>query len=208
MSARILIASSLLVALTACARWRFDPAAPRPLPVAVGEPGECEPSGYVIANANTFDVELRLIIDDLGRPLSVSLVRGHDPRSDEQALDLGRNVFACTRPLGPQASRVIPSWLVRFQPLEVPHLVDPAACQRALRYPEYAYDRSLEGSVRVTVAVDETGAVRRAWVHRFDSIGFTEAAVTQVEKCRFTPALVDGKGVATAFHHDVDFRLR
>jgi len=204
-----LAAALIVVGVTsgACPRWRMEVAPVRPLPVASGEPGECEPGEYVLAGAGAWDVDLRLIIDDQGHTLSVSVLHGHDPRSDELAQDVARHVFACTRPLAPQASRVIPSWLVHFRPLDPPHPIDLDACRRRLRYPRAARDKALEGSVRLVVATDPTGAVLRAWTHQADTLGLVDAAVENTEKCRFTAAFADGKPVATAFHHDVDFVL-
>jgi hypothetical protein len=192
----------------ACARWRFDPAPMRPLPLAVGEPGECAPGEYVLAGDGQWDVDVRLIIDDQGRPLSTSILHGHDKRNDELALDVAQHVFTCTHPLAGDAPRVIPSWPVHFRPLAAPRPVDELACERMLKYPAYARDRSVEGSVRITVALDGAGAVRRAWAHQVDSIGFVEAAIADAESCRFAPLIVEGKGVDTAFRWDVDFRLR
>jgi TonB family protein len=202
-----IIAFAGLTVISACAAYRIDPAEPRPLPPPTGEPGECEPPSYVLSGGSSYDADVRVIFDDQGHALQATVNNAPDYKAADSAVDLAKHVFTCARPLTQQAPRVIPSWKVEFRPMPIPHPVDPAECQRKVRYPKSARREGLEGTVRLRVAIDEQGNVRRAWSRGNDTTGFLQAGIAAVEQCHFTPAVSDGKPVATAFAYDVDFVL-
>jgi TonB family protein len=207
MRARLIVSIPALAVITACAAYRIDPAELRPLPPPTGEPGECEPPSYVLPSGASYDADLRIIFDDQGHALQATVNSAPDYKASDSAVDLAKHVFTCAHPLTQQAPRVIPSWKVEFRPMETPHPVDLADCRSKVRYPRSARREGLEATVRLRVAIDEQGNVRRAWSRGTDTTGFLQAGIAAVEQCRFTPAVSDGKPVATAFAYDVDFVL-
>ena len=76
------------------------------------------------------------------------------------------------------------------------------------QYPYQAARRSIEGWVRVSFRVTESGAVEDVVVIESDPPGvFEQAAIKAVYRWRFKPRIVVGKAVAGRAEQVVDFRL-
>ena len=74
------------------------------------------------------------------------------------------------------------------------------------RYPPDAFRRRTQGTVLLSVAIDENGKVQSATVLK--SIpGLDDAAIETVKKWQFKAALTDGKPVATRAEIPVAFRI-
>ena len=76
------------------------------------------------------------------------------------------------------------------------------------QYPYSARRRGIEGWVRVSFTVTETGLVRDAVVLESEPRDiFDRAALRAVSKWKFKPRVVDGKPVASQAIQIVDFKL-
>jgi len=74
------------------------------------------------------------------------------------------------------------------------------------RYPQEAFVKKVEGTVRVEVLIDSSGRVARAQVIR--SVPLLDAAALQtVYQWVFEPAMKSGRPVATIVHIPVTFRI-
>src|SRR5262249_8269366 len=146
MSTRLIVAAAALSVIAACAAYRIDPAELRPLPPPTGEPGECDPSSYVLAGASSYDADLRIIFDDQGHAVQAPVNSAPDYKASDSAVDLAKHVFTCAHPLTQQAPRVIQSWKVEFRPMETPHPVDQADCRSKVKYPKSALREGLEAT--------------------------------------------------------------
>lgn len=74
-------------------------------------------------------------------------------------------------------------------------------------YSEEARKAKFQGTVVLTIIVDETGLPRNIRVARQLGLGLDEKAVEAVQKWRFRPAYKDGKAVAVYASVEVNFRL-
>ena len=75
------------------------------------------------------------------------------------------------------------------------------------KYTEAAREAKIEGTVILTVNVNEKGKVTAVKVKNSLDKGLDRNAVSTVKHWRFTPATVDGKPVTTEVNISVDFRL-
>jgi len=74
-------------------------------------------------------------------------------------------------------------------------------------YPEDARSRGIEGTVVLSVLVDETGRVRSVKVVSGPGAGLDEAAARAVERIRFHPAVRKGQPVAAQITYRYTFLL-
>jgi TonB family protein len=75
-------------------------------------------------------------------------------------------------------------------------------------YPQEAKDEGLNGVVWVKAYVHEDGAVAKAIVGKTSGHkSLDKAALEAAYKCRYTPALAEGKPIATWVTYKVDFNL-
>jgi protein TonB len=74
-------------------------------------------------------------------------------------------------------------------------------------YPEDARSRGIEGTVVLSVLVDETGQVRAVKVLSGPGSGLDQAAAKAVERIRFRPAIRKGKPVAAQITYRYTFLL-
>jgi protein TonB len=73
-------------------------------------------------------------------------------------------------------------------------------------YPRYAYDQKIEGTVELEIRIDDAGKVADACVVR--SVPYLDqAAMETVYQWRFSPAIKDGRPVATIALVPVSFRI-
>lgn len=78
-----------------------------------------------------------------------------------------------------------------------------------LKYPEMARLANMEGSALILVTVDEEGKVALVRVGKEDgNVGFGQAAMEVIRKCRFTPAMQRDKPVRVEVGINVVFRLK
>ncbi|HET9038404.1 MAG TPA: energy transducer TonB [Myxococcaceae bacterium] len=74
-------------------------------------------------------------------------------------------------------------------------------------YPEDARSRGIEGTVVLSVLVDETGQVRTVKVVSGPGAGLDQAAAKAVERIRFRPATRKGKPVPAQITYRYTFLL-
>lgn len=74
-------------------------------------------------------------------------------------------------------------------------------------YSEEARKAKFQGTVLLSIIVDETGKTRDIKVLRALGLGLDEKAIEAVMKWRFRPAFKDGKAVPVAANVEVNFRL-
>jgi protein TonB len=74
-------------------------------------------------------------------------------------------------------------------------------------YPEDARSRGIEGTVVLSVLVDETGKVRTVKLISGPGAGLDQAAAKAVERIRFRPALRKGQPVAAQITYRYTFLL-
>ncbi|HYH00636.1 MAG TPA: energy transducer TonB [Terriglobales bacterium] len=74
-------------------------------------------------------------------------------------------------------------------------------------YTDAAREARIEGTVILTLTVDEKGKVKTVKVHSGLDKGLDKNAVNAAKKWKFEPATVDGKPVASEINVSVDFRL-
>ena len=75
------------------------------------------------------------------------------------------------------------------------------------KYPGYAFEHNLDGLIVLIVDVAPDGSVAKAVVERSEPTGvFDAAALEAVRKWRFTPAMKDGKPVASRVRVPVEFK--
>jgi TonB family protein len=79
--------------------------------------------------------------------------------------------------------------------------------QTTPRYTREAKDARLEGSVGITLKIDEKGKVVDTKVEKRLGMGLDEEAVAAVREWRFKPATKAGKAVATSLYIEVAFRM-
>lgn len=75
-------------------------------------------------------------------------------------------------------------------------------------YPEDAAADSIEGRVYVLAFINENGDVVKTEVIKSDHSVFNEAAVSAVNKVRFTPAKIKGKNVKAQITVPIMFKLQ
>ena len=75
------------------------------------------------------------------------------------------------------------------------------------QYSEEARDAKLEGTVVLSLVVDEQGNPKDIQVKRPLGMGLDQKAVEAVQKWRFQPGLKDGKAVPVQATIEVNFRL-
>lgn len=111
------------------------------------------------------------------------------------AIDLNLPIMPGEGPyLGPAATQLDRN----FMPLS----------QQPPRYPYQAARRGIEGWVRVSFRVTETGTVEDVVVLESEPPGvFDQAAIKAVYRWRFKPRIVNGKGAAGRAEQVVDFKL-
>jgi TonB family protein len=105
--------------------------------------------------------------------------------------------------VGPNSSRGLDTTgtLARYSTAPVLlHKVEPD-------YSEEARKAKFQGTVLLSVEIDEQGSVRAVRVTRPVGLGLDEKAIEAVRRWRFKPALRDGKPVATPAAIEVNFRL-
>lgn len=81
--------------------------------------------------------------------------------------------------------------------------------RRNLKYPDLARQAGIEGKVLIKAVIDEQGNVVKAEVLKEDgNVGFGQAAVDVVMKCKFTPAKQRDKSVKVAITLPITFKLK
>jgi periplasmic protein TonB len=81
--------------------------------------------------------------------------------------------------------------------------------RRNLKYPDLARQAGIEGKVLIKAVIDEQGNVLKAEVLKEDgNVGFGQAAVDVVMKCKFTPARQRDKSVKVAITLPIAFKLK
>jgi len=112
-----------------------------------------------------------------------------------------------SRPAPPPAAYVPESPPVRARALEMqPEPIDVAI--PAAEYPREALAANAEGSVVLTILIDQTGRVRRAKVLKEPGHGFGEAAMrSAITHFRFSPGRLHGRPVATEWTFTVTYVL-
>ncbi len=94
-----------------------------------------------------------------------------------------------------------------------PHLVSEMPerltdCQMpASEYPKSAKDNEVEGTVILRLAIDDVGHVISKKVIKGLGYGLDEAALHWIDRCRFSPAKVNGESVATEITYLYTFTL-
>ena len=76
-----------------------------------------------------------------------------------------------------------------------------------ISYPEDARSRGIEGTVVLSVLVDETGTVRAVKVISGPGAGLDQAAAKAVERIRFRPAVRKGQPVTAQITYRYTFLL-
>ena len=74
-------------------------------------------------------------------------------------------------------------------------------------YPEEAKKSGTEGTVVLTITIDELGKVEKVKVFAGVSPELDQAAIESAEKCEFEPAKMDGKPVKVKMNIPYRFRL-
>lgn len=81
--------------------------------------------------------------------------------------------------------------------------------RKNLKYPDMARQAGIEGKVLIKAVIDENGNVMRAEVLKEDgNVGFGQAAVDVVMKCKFSPAKQRDKSVKVAITLPITFKLK
>ncbi len=81
--------------------------------------------------------------------------------------------------------------------------------RKNLKYPDLARQAGIEGKVLIKAIIDEQGNVLRAEVLKEDgNVGFGQAAIDVVMKCKFTPAKQRDKAVKVAITLPITFKLK
>lgn len=81
--------------------------------------------------------------------------------------------------------------------------------RRNLKYPDLARQAGIEGKVLIKAVIDEQGNVLKAEVLKEDgNVGFGQAAIDVVMKCKFTPARQRDKNVKVAITLPITFKLK
>ncbi|MFH2035749.1 MAG: energy transducer TonB [Candidatus Zixiibacteriota bacterium] len=95
----------------------------------------------------------------------------------------------------------------QFVPVEIPAEM---IYEEVPQYPELAKKAGFEAVVWVKALVDKDGDVRQAMVLKSSGSagGFDEAAVAAAYKCKFKPAIQNGRPVAVWVSYSVEFTLR
>lgn len=112
-------------------------------------------------------------------------------------------------PTEPEAAAPPPVERGALVDLADPGLTRPVVvAQGQPRYPPLAFQRGIEGTVVVSVLVDETGAVAEASVVRASprGMGFEDAATRYVKSRRYQPATKGGVPVRVRLEVAVEFR--
>jgi protein TonB len=107
----------------------------------------------------------------------------------------------------PAAPDVQPGQLLN---LSDPGVIAPIAERKPpFSYPSFALRQKVEGTVELSVLVDESGKVTDAQVVAGSGgkMGLNEAALEYVKKWKFRPATKDGVPVKVWFPLKIDFRL-
>ena len=79
-----------------------------------------------------------------------------------------------------------------------------------IEYPEALFEQGIEGSVLLRLFVDSSGALLMDSASVHESSGYPaldSAAMAGAESLRFSPAMRDGRAVATYFLQPVEFRF-
>jgi TonB family protein len=79
--------------------------------------------------------------------------------------------------------------------------------QKNIKYPEKARKTGIEGKVFVKVFVDEHGNVAGTKIMKSAGEDFDEAAMTAIQKLKFTPGMVKGKAVKIILVIPIQFKL-
>lgn len=141
----------------------------------------------------------------IGNPVGVGVVTSDGPGKGPGLGDSrGRGIGPGEGPgfgpdRGPGTGHVYPIRQVSIAPVPV-HKVEP-------EYSEDARKVKLQGSVLVSLVVDERGNVRDVRVVRPLGMGLDQKAVEAIGKWRFRPGIKDGKPVAVQATVEVNFRL-
>lgn len=93
----------------------------------------------------------------------------------------------------------------------VAHEVEPKFVEKvAPEYPVLAKRAGIEGTVWVNVLVDKNGKVRDVKVAKASgaNAGFEDAAVKAAWKCKFSPAIQNGRPIAVWASFPFEFKLR
>jgi len=93
-----------------------------------------------------------------------------------------------------------------FVPVEIPAEM---IYEEAPEYPRLAKQASMEAVVWVKALVDKNGGVVKAMVYKSSGskAGFDEAAVAAAYKCKYKPAIQNGRPVAVWVAYQVEFTL-
>lgn len=112
--------------------------------------------------------------------------------------------------LAPTGPQVVLASAIQIDPLDAIY-VDRAPLFIHLVLPEYprmAQNAGLEGTVWVSVYVDESGLPHDAQVYQSSTIpSFDDAVARSAEQCRYLPAQYRGADVAVRVMYAVDFKL-
>lgn len=108
--------------------------------------------------------------------------------------------------LNPLAKSIDAKEPVRFVPYD-----DPPRPRSAIRpkYPQYAKEKGIEGTVIVQVFVNKKGRVTETTIlNGFPNSGLDEAAIKAIRKTRFRPAKQRGESVGVWISIPINFRLK
>lgn len=93
-------------------------------------------------------------------------------------------------------------------PPREPVRTPPRVVRRApAAYTPEALRKGIEGSVLLSVDIDDQGFPRRARILRSLEPGLDRKAIESLAGWRFSPAMEDGKAVASTANVEVNFRL-
>lgn len=82
-----------------------------------------------------------------------------------------------------------------------------AALRKKIKYPLYAKENEIEGTVEIRAFIDQNGDVTKAEVEKGIGYGCDEAARINVLYTKFRPGLIRGKPVKTQLVIPVEFKL-
>ncbi|MGB4846466.1 MAG: energy transducer TonB [Saprospiraceae bacterium] len=84
----------------------------------------------------------------------------------------------------------------------------PAALFRDIRYPAFAREHGIQGTVRITVTINEFGQLEDAFINSHVGGGCDEEGLRVVKQSGFTPAEINGKPVKVKYDIPLRFILQ
>lgn len=151
----------------------------------------------------TGSVLVSVMVDELGRPSEMKIVKGLDPSVDEEAIRTVAQWHFNSGIKDGAPAKMRTEVKVDFGRVVKPGLVsktDPA-------YTEEAREKHTSGDVLLEVVVDVDGLARNIKVISPLGMGLDEKAIEAVEQWRFKPGTRDGVPVRVVARVEVRFRL-